>query len=104
MKTRTIFYFWELLEMPSRVVSGIQQTLDQNMETTPGTSGLELALLGPPFLLETVSKVEDSEPPHLTDTPIPPIQQLQASKGQYPAISVPDMKWDFQVTLMSKKK
>lgn len=90
--------------MPSRVVPGIQQTVDQNMGTSLGTSGLELTLLGPPFLLETVSKVEDSEPPHLTDTPIPPIQQLQASKGQYPAISVPDIKWDFQVTLLAKMK
>lgn len=90
--------------MPSRVVSGIQQTLDQNTETALGTSGLEQALLRPPFLLETVSKVEDSELSHLTDTPIPPIQLLQASKGQHPAISVPEVKWDFQVTLLSKKK
>lgn len=90
--------------MPSRIVSGIQQTLDQNTETALGTSGLEQALLRPPFLLETVSKVEDSEPSHLTDTPIPPIQQLQASKGQHPAISVPEVKWDFPVTLLPQKE
>lgn len=90
--------------MPSRVVSGIQQTPDQNTEMARGTSGLEQALLRPPFLLETVSKVEDSEPSHLTDTLIPSIQMLQASKGQHPAISVPEVKWDFQVTLLSKKK
>lgn len=90
--------------MPRRVVSGIQQTLDQNTETALGTSGLEQALLRPPFLLETMSKAEDSELSHLTDTPIPPIQLLQASKGQHPAISVPEVKWDFPVTLLSKKK
>lgn len=75
--TRTIFYSWELLEMPSSVVSGIQQTPDQNTETALGTSGLEQALLGPPFLLETGSKVEDSEPPHFTDPSHSAVPSLQ---------------------------